>query len=140
MLLCIYHVLHGGVRAGESFQVAVQAATKQAVLVKQAGKAGDLQALNDQLLHNQQAFQQRVKAAEQRADAAELECKELKEQVQQTWHPFPRTLILLFCFFSPLKIADCSSELFRVATSCLPNHLQPHDKILDGTNVFLCSQ
>ena len=63
--------------------VAMQAATKHAALLKQAGKVGDLQALNEQLLHNQQAFQQRVKSAEQRAELAEAACKDLKEQVKQ---------------------------------------------------------
>lgn len=59
----------------------VQASSKHAALLKQAGRAGDLQALNEQLMRNQQVFQEQLKAAETRAEAAESECKDLKDQV-----------------------------------------------------------
>lgn len=59
----------------------MQASSKHAALLKQAGRAGDLQVLNEQLMRNQQTLQERLKAAEERAEAAEMECKDLKDQV-----------------------------------------------------------
>lgn len=59
-----------------------EASSKHAALLKQAGRAGDLQALNEQLMRNQHVFQERLKAAETRAEAAESECKDLKDQLR----------------------------------------------------------